>query len=342
MKAAIYNGRGEVEVVEKPTPTPGPRDVLLRNLHASICGSDVSAYLHGPQAHRIFPGSEFGHEMISEVAEVGREVTGLTVGERVYPYPVYAAGTTATPGTLGGFSEYILVRDCEVGKHVYPVDPSIPTDVAAMIEPFTVATHAARRANPRAGESAIVFGSGTIGIGAAVALSHLGCAPVMVVDVSDFRLAKAAELGFATCNSRTEDLRSKTLEVFGSARAVEGETADIDVVVEATGNDSIIGIYQDMAKLYSRMVVVGVHDHPVPVDMSRLAYSQQTLIGSGGYTSADVATVMDIMINGKFDLGSIVTQHFTHDRIAEALITASDVDRALNVQIVYSPGIGVR
>ncbi|WP_330262767.1 hypothetical protein [Streptomyces griseorubiginosus] len=137
--------------------------------------------------------------------------------------------------------------DCEVGQQVHPPPDAIPSKTAALVEPFTVAAHAVRRAAPRKGETAVVFGAGTIGTGAAIALEHLGCSTVMVVDLSDFRLAKAAELGFATCNSGTEDLREKAVQVFGEARALRGTTADVDIYVEAAGLDALVGTYPSSA-----------------------------------------------------------------------------------------------
>jgi threonine dehydrogenase-like Zn-dependent dehydrogenase len=182
MRAAVYNGKGDIAVTDLAMPVVGERDVVVRNLCAGVCGSDVSVYLHGPQAHRITAGSEFGHEVISEVVAKGALVHGLEVGDRVYPYPLLAKGDTSRAGTLGGFSEYMLIPNAEIGRQLYRVDPRVPVEVAAMIEPFTVGTHAARRARPVAGEKAIVFGAGTIGSAAAIALRRLGCDPIMVVD----------------------------------------------------------------------------------------------------------------------------------------------------------------
>lgn len=335
MKAAIYHGQGDVTVTHLDTPVPGERDVLLRNLRAGICGSDVSAYLHGPQAHRITPGSEFGHEVVCEVAARGDAVEGIEVGERVYPYPLLARGDRSRAGTLGAFSEYILVPDARIDHQLYRVDPAIPLPVAAMIEPFTIGRHAARRSRPLPGESAIVFGAGTIGMAAAIDLKHLGCDPVMVVDQSAFRLRIAAALGFATCDSSAEDLPAKAIEVFGEAPSLTGTTADVDIFVEATGAATVIDTYQTMGKIVSRMVVVGVHAHPVPISMSTLAYSQQELIGSGGYTPADVTAVLDLMRGGTFDLESIVTHDFPLDEIVTALETAAKPHSALHVSIRF-------
>jgi 2-desacetyl-2-hydroxyethyl bacteriochlorophyllide A dehydrogenase len=334
LKAAIYNGPKDVAVTEIPTPVPGPHDVLLRNLYAGICGSDVAAYLHGYQPDRITLGSEFGHEVVSEVAATGSAVQGIEVGDRVYPYPLLARGDPSRAGNIGGFSEYILIPDAQLGRQLYRVDEVIPLRVAAMVEPFTVGTRAARRSRPQPGESAIVFGAGTIGMAAAIALRRFGCSKVMVVDMSDFRLKKAAALGFATCNSSADDLTRKATEIFGAARSLDGTTPDVDIFIDATnGADAVIGTYQSVTKLFSRMVIVGVHAQPVPVNLAKLAFGWQEIIGSGGYMPEDVAFVLELMNAGEFDLESIVTHTFPLDEIVTALETASDPDLSLHVSI---------
>jgi len=340
MKAAIYKGQGSVTVTELDTPVPGDHDVLLRNLTAGICGSDVAAYLDGPGAHKIAPGGEFGHEVISEVAVKGRSVTGIEVGDRVYPYPLLATGDPSRAGTIGAFSEYILVPGAQLGRQLYRVSPEIPDAVAAMIEPFTVGTRAARRSRPQPGESAIVLGAGTIGIAAAIALKRFGCRQVLVADLSDFRLGKAAALGFPICNPRTENLTAKAAAVLGEARSLTGPAADADIFIDATDDNAVITGYQETTKIISRMVVVGVHDQPVPVTLSQLAYGQQELIGSGGYMPEDVPFVLDIMASGEYDLQSIITHHFPLDQIVTALETASHTDRALHVSVSVSQPSG--
>ena len=77
-----------------------------------------------------------------------------------------------------------------------------------------------------------MFGAGTIGIAAAIALREFGCRQVMVTDLSDLRLEKAAGLGFATCNSGKEDLKAKAMEVFGTARSLSGQTADVGIYIK--------------------------------------------------------------------------------------------------------------
>lgn len=336
MKAAIYEGKQAVSIREVPTPVCGDNDVLLQNLYASICGTDVAVYTHGPgTGHKITVGGEFGHEVVSRVAAVGKNVKDFRVGDRVYPYPLLVTGDTGRAGTIGGFSEYILAPDPQPGRQLYRVPDSIPDQTACLIEPFTVGTRAARRSLPRQGENAIVFGAGTIGIAAAIALKEFGCGQVMVTDLSDLRLEKAAGLGFAVCNSGREDLKVKAMEVFGTARSLTGETADVDIYIDAAGAPGLIEQYQGMGKIMSRLVAVAVLAGKRPIDVLAMTYAQHAIIGSGGYMPEDVEMVLGIMAEGKYDIASIITHEFPHEKLAEAIETAAQTDRALNVVINY-------
>lgn len=114
MKAGIYLGKEKVKIQELPLPEVGDYDVLIQNIYSSICGTDVAVFMHGPNTgHKVNVGGEFGHEAISRIVKVGKEVKDFKVGDRVYPYPLYAKDDTSRAGTLGGFSEYILVPNAK-------------------------------------------------------------------------------------------------------------------------------------------------------------------------------------------------------------------------------------
>ena len=81
---AIFGGVGKIDVVELPYPECGDDEAIVRNLMTGVCGSDIFAFhKHGPES-RIWIGEEFGHESISEVVELGRNVKGLKLGDRVF------------------------------------------------------------------------------------------------------------------------------------------------------------------------------------------------------------------------------------------------------------------
>lgn len=336
MRAAIYYGQKDVRIEELETPKAGDNDIVIRNLYASICGTDVAVYMHGPNTgHRITVGSEFGHEMISEVVQVGKNVKGIEPGMIVYPYPRLAKGDPKRAGTVGGFSEYVLIPDAELDKQVYDIPVQIPVKTACLIEPFTVGFRAARRAEPKKGENAIVFGAGTIGIAAAIGLKYFGCNQVMICDHSDFRLEKAKALGFAICNNSREDLKQSAMACFGSAPSRFGSTANVGIYIDAAGAESILELYQSMGKIESRMVVVAVRAGKRPVDVLEMTYSQHALIGSGGYQPEDVEDVIAVMVQKKWDIGSIITDEYSLDQLPQAIERAAQVDEALNVVIRY-------
>lgn len=206
---------------------------------------------------------------------------------------------------------------------------------ASLIEPFTVGCRAARRAFPKNGEKAIVFGAGTIGIAAAIALKYFGCEKVMICDHSDFRLEKAKKLGFEICNNGKENLAKKAIQYFGEALSIKGVTADVDIYNDAAGAECILETYQEMGKIESRMVIVAVLAGMRPVNILDMTFSQHSIIGSGGYMPEDVKDVMNIMESGKWDIDTIITHKFPLEKLSEAIEKAADVDNSLNVVIEY-------
>ena len=337
MIKAIYNGKKSIELVNAPVPKANDNDIVIKNIYSSICGTDIAVFNNGNNTgHKIELGQEFGHETISEVVEVGKNVNSINIGDIVYPYPLFAKDDTKRAGTIGGFSEYILIPNCVLNKSVYKLNDGIKLKEACLIEPFTVGCRAARRSQPKQNENAVVFGAGTIGIAAAISLKHFGIKKVMIVDLSDFRLQKCKQLGFEICNSEKCDLKESMIEYFGEANSLHGKTADVDIFIDAAGADSILNTYQKIGKFESRLVVVAVNKGLKNIDVLDLTYSQHSIIGSGGYMPEDVKDVMSIMASKKYDIESIITHEFSIKDLPKALQQAGKKDEALNVIIDFN------
>ena len=338
MKTAVYLGKKSVEVREVPVPVPGPRDVVIRNIFSSICGTDAAVYTHGPgTGHRITVGGEFGHETVSVVSAIGYDVTDFRIGDRVYPYPLYAKNDTSRAGTLSGFSEYILIPEAKPEHSLYPVPKEISDRLACLTEPFTVGCRAARRSQPKAGERAVVFGAGTIGIAAAVALRFFGIDKVIICDLSELRLDIAAGLGFEVFNMRDEqNFLPKACKYFGEAPSLTGKTADIDIVLDAAGAPALLNLFFVHGKTESRFVSVAVNNTARSIDLLHMTYAQQSIIGSGGYTPEDVRDVFRIMELEGAALETLITNEYPLDDIDTAIQRAADPEHALNVVINFS------
>lgn len=337
MKAAIYLGKKHIKIADTPMPEVGDNDVLIQNIYSSICGTDVAVYSHGPDTgHKVDVGGEFGHETVSRIVKVGSNISEFEVGQRVYPYPRFAKDDTRRAGTIGGFSEYILIPNAKLNHSLYFVPDKITDKTACLIEPFTVGTRAARRSQPKCGEKAVVFGCGTIGLAAAIALKWFGLEKVMLCDVSDFRLSKAAELGFDVCNTESEDYISKCSVLYGTAPALGKGTADIDIFLDAAGAENILNSFMEYGKIGSRFVSVAVNNAVRQLELLHMTYAQKSIIGSGGYMPEDVQDVMGIMESGKFNIESIITHEFPLGNLADAIETAADNKHSFNVIIDFS------
>lgn len=335
MKGYIYQGAKNIELKEIPLDRCGDKDIIVKNLYSGICGSDISAYKTSGDFMRLYPGMEFGHEMVSEVVEVGKDVEGISVGDRVFPYPIYAKDDTKRSGSVGGFSEYVHIPNCRLNHSVYKVSDQIPNRVAAMLEPFAVGGQAAILSRPQKGQNAIVYGAGVIGMAAAITLKYLGCDKVMLVNRSTYRLEIAEKLGFAVCIPVRQDLKETATEVFGIGYGIMGPTFNADIFVDATGSNDAFADFQRYGKLNAVYTIVGTHHEPMTFNPQMLMFASQRIQGSGGYTDQSVRQAMEIMESGQFDLEQLITQEYPLEHLEEAIRKASTSSESLKVVIRF-------
>ena len=120
-----------------------------------------------------------------------------------------------------------------------------------------------------------------------------------------------------------------------SASSLNGEVANIDGFIDASGADEILDIFMEQGKIESRFVCVAVNKSIRNLNLLHLIYSQKSIIGSGGYIPEDVQDVIDIMKSGKWDIEKIITHEFPLDEIETAIKTAGDANNLLNVTIKF-------
>jgi threonine dehydrogenase-like Zn-dependent dehydrogenase len=146
----------------------------------------------------------------------------------------------------------------------------------------------------------------------------------------------ARDVGFEVCNNAKEDLKAKAMDYLGRNMSLAGMTADADIVIDAVGVEPVINAYISWGKLFSRIVVVGVHHGPSTIPLIDLTYGQKSIIGSGGYFPEDVKDVMAYMESGKFNIASIITHEFALKDIVKAFEVASNPNDTLKVVINFS------
>jgi 2-desacetyl-2-hydroxyethyl bacteriochlorophyllide A dehydrogenase len=335
-RGAIFRGPGAVDVVDLPYPACGDDDVIVRNLMTGICGSDVSAFRHGGDEHMIWRDHEFGHEAVSEIVEMGRNVKGLALGDHVFVNQGKALRDMSRMATVGGFSEFIRVPQCEAGESVLLIDNDIPVRSAVLVEPFVVGTRGALNLEPGPDKNAVVFGAGIIGMSAAIMLKWFGCPKVMIVDLSDFRLANARSFGLIPCNPVNEDLRARAFAEFGSQQTFLGERCGAQIYLDAIGMKPAIDNFAMLAGRDATLAIVGVHHEPVPLDLLAVCYSNWRIKGCGNIAIEEaVPLVLQMMKSGRFDLSPLVTHEYGVEQIAEALVMGASAGEAQKVCIAF-------
>ena len=326
MKTAVMTGIGKMAFVQRPIPVPADDEVLVKIEHVGICGSDLHYFEAGRIGHYIVePPFVLGHECSGKVVETGRSVSHLAVGDRVTLEPGKTCGKCAfctsgrynlcpdviffaTPPIDGVFQEYVAH---EAGL-CFKLPDQIDSVEGALIEPLAVGYHAAKQGNAHAGQTAVVFGSGCIGLMSMMALKAENVSRVFVVDIMQNRLDKALELGAdAVVNGRNEDA------VAAIARLTDNQGADL--VIETAGTDITSQQAIHVAKRGSTVVWVGyTASGMVTLPMGEALDKELNFKTVFRYRNIYPAAI-EAVAAGRVNLKGVVTHTFAFDDIQNAM-----------------------
>jgi (R,R)-butanediol dehydrogenase / meso-butanediol dehydrogenase / diacetyl reductase len=331
MKAARFHGREDVRIEDIPEPELRAGAVKIDVAWCGICGSDLHEYLEGPifvpapghphpLSHEDAPIT-MGHEFSGTVSEVGDGVEGLAVGDNVVVEPYFVddecdmcqagsyhlcrqMGFIGLSGGGGGLSEKIVVDK----RWVHPIG-TIPLDEAALIEPLSVAHHAVERSGVKAGDTALVGGSGPIGLLTAAVLKGMGVTTI-VSELSQARKEKATSSGVAdhVLDPSREDVPARVLELTGGTGA--------DVAFECAGVNAVLDTMLDAVRPGGVVVNVAIWGAPATVDMQKLVLKEIDLRGTIAYVR-DHPAVIKMVQEGKVDLKPFITGRIALEDLVE-------------------------
>ncbi|MEC0184856.1 zinc-binding dehydrogenase [Paenibacillus peoriae] len=335
MKAAIYYGKNDIRIEEKSIPIVAPKDVLVKNLCGGICGTDINIVKAGKGDMGIRLGSEFGHEMVGDVVEIGSEVSPqIKVGMRVGINPITAKKVGRRLSLeCSGFSQYVLVEDAELNHNLYEIDKSVPLEVASLLEPMAVGRHGAFSANPQPTDNIVVLGAGPIGLLAAASLIAEGMDNVCVVDIDEWRLAKAAGIGAVTVNTAETTLEEGLAAHFGTMNVYGLDVPNVDVFIDAAGAPVLFESVMRIVKPEARISIIAVYKTEVPVSLHQIMSKEVVIKGSSGYTHEDFCKVVEHLKNFKNELSTLTTQVYKLDDIQEAFNKAIDAKETVKVVV---------
>ncbi|WP_462411591.1 zinc-dependent alcohol dehydrogenase [Neobacillus sp. Marseille-QA0830] len=334
MKSAIYQGKNDVRVEERPMPKIGSHDVLIKNLYGGICGTDINIIKVGSELGIRF-GREFGHEMAGEVIEVGADVSeDIQVGMLVGVNPITAKRVgRALSLECGGFSQYVVIEDAKLNVNLFAFGSPVPARTAALMEPVSVGRHGAFSVNPQPHEHIVVLGAGPIGLSAAGCLLAEGIENVCVVDIDEWRLQKATDLGAKTINTKSEDLTDGLTRHFGEVNVYGKMVPNVDAYVDAAGAAGLFKRVMEIVKPKARIAIVAVYKQEVPVSLIDVMSKEVNMVGASGYTSEDILKVVEHLSNPKTKLDSLITHVYKLDDVQEAFDVAISAKEKVKVLV---------
>jgi threonine dehydrogenase-like Zn-dependent dehydrogenase len=323
---------GKTGVVEKPIPTPGPNEALVRTTAALICTSDVHT-VRG--ALPVENGRTLGHESVGVVAALGSTVHGFTEGQRVavnavtpcYQCTYCQRGfPSQCGGLLGGYkytaqvdgnmAEYFLVPAAEANLAPIPEDLSDDAAVYAC-DMLSTGFMGAEHAQITLGDTVVVFAQGAVGLSATIGARLLGAGRIIAVESLPERIALAEQFGADHIVDYTQgDVLEQIMDITG------GEGAD--GAIEALGLPATFEAGLACLKAGGTLSNVGYHgENPAPLQLDLMAFG----LGMGDKTirtglcvggSDRMRRIFTLIVTGKVDPTPMTTHSFGFDDVERA------------------------
>lgn len=313
MKALVKTGPGEgLALQDRPVPQIGPSDVLIRVRKTGICGTDVHIWNWDEWAARTVPAPMIiGHEFAGEIVELGRDVTGLTLGQRCSGEGHLIGHTSRQsrsgqfhldPETRGigvnvpgAFAEYLALP----AFNVVPLPDGVSDRIGAILDPLGNAVHTAL-SFPLIGEDVLVTGAGPIGIMAAAVARHVGARHVVITDVNQTRLDLAARVAdVVPVNVASEDLPSVCARL--------GMRQGFDVGLEMSGNAAAFDQMVGAMVMGGRIAMLGIPAAPTLVDWNRIVFKSLVIKGIYGREIFETWYKMLAMLENGLDVSAVIT-----------------------------------
>jgi L-iditol 2-dehydrogenase len=308
LKVGVYYRNADVRVEDRPVPTIGQGELLVKVMASGICGSDIMEWYRIKKAPRVL-----GHEITGDIVEVGKGITKYKAGDRVFvshhvpcDFCHYCnSGHQSVCDTLkttnfdpGGFAEFLRVPPINVEKGVLVLPSHVTYEDGVFIEPLGCVVRAQRVAGMRAGLSVAVLGSGMSGL-LHIQLARLrGASNVIATDLSDFRLKMAQAHGATAVINAKEDVPERIKALNGGRLA--------DIVILCTGaqkaaEQAINSVDRGGTIMFFAPTDPGVM---TPLDLNRIWSNDITLRTSYAASPEDLKESLDLIASKKFKVQS--------------------------------------
>lgn len=352
MKAALWYDKKDVRVEEIDEPKVVKGSVKIKVKWCGICGSDLHEYLGGPifipvgQPHPLSGNTApvvLGHEFSGDIVEVGEGVTNFKVGERVTVEPIVACGKCPAClegkynlcsslgfhglcGSGGGLAEYTVFPE----EFIHKIPDNMSYEQAALIEPMAVALHSIRMANFKAGDTALVLGSGPIGLATIECLKSAGAKFVIVLQRKSIRQEYAKRAGADVVLDPNEvDIAEEVKKLTNGV--------GVDASFETTGAKIGFEAGINSLKYEGIMVITSIWENEISFNPNLLVFTEKKIVGTIAYRHEFPATIA-LMSDGRIKAEGYITKKIDLDDIVkEGFEALTGPEKKKHVKILVTP-----
>jgi L-iditol 2-dehydrogenase len=333
MKAGILTGVDQLHVEEVETPKINSSEILLKVKAAAICGTDIRI-LRGKKTKGVRYPSIIGHEFSGEVVDLGKDVSGFKVGDRVCVDPVLPCGTcyyckngmenicqnrVAIGYEYDGcFAEFVRIpKDFILKGNVQKLPNSASWISGALAEPLSCVINGQRKLDIKPGDTVVIIGAGPIGLMHTMLAKASGAKSIIVSEPTESRREVSREYGATIL---VDPIRQSLKE------SVYKETNGIgaDIVIMAIGNPKIANEALTIGRKGARIsFFAGFSKGDLPeMDVNLIHYNELVLVGASSLQRRDMETALKLIEAGSVDLEKMATHKFSLDEIIKAFDTA--------------------
>ena len=316
MKYIVCEKPGEFILKEKEAPVRKENEALLQINKVGICGTDLHAYA-GNQAFFTYPRI-LGHELASEVLEIGENERGIKAGDKVVVMPYVSCGKCiacrngktnccTNISVLGVHGDGGMQEQITVPSNILLKANNLSNDQMAIVEPLAIGAHAVRRADIKPGETVAVVGCGPIGIGI-MKLAQIAGAKVVAIDMNEQRLEYAKEkIGVDYVVKAGTDAADEISKI------TNGDLCT--AVFDASGNKFALEACPDYMSHGGRYVLVGLSKGELTYTHPKIHAKEMTLMCSRNATTEDFEHVIDVL--DQFPTESFITHNVPFTEMIE-------------------------
>ncbi|TRY34059.1 L-threonine 3-dehydrogenase [Aliiglaciecola sp. M165] len=312
--AKLHPEKG-IWLTDSAKPEVGHNDLLIQIKKTAICGTDMHIYNWDEWSQQTIPvPMVVGHEYVGTVIEIGEEVRGFSIGDRVSGEGHITCGhcrncragrrhlcrNTEGVGVNrpGAFAEYLVIP----AFNAFKIPDNISDDLASIFDPFGNAVHTALSFD-LVGEDVLITGAGPIGIMAAAVAKHVGARNVVITDINEYRLDLALKMGATRAvDVSREDLASVMSEL--------GMTEGFDVGLEMSGVPVAFRDMLDKMNNGGKVAMLGIPPKDVAVDWNQVIFKGLTIKGIYGREMFETWYKMASLIQSGLDLAPIITHQY--------------------------------